>query len=167
VCCAAGAAAAGAAGRNSTHAEQAQQGSNSTLLCSITAILVRNCGLGTARFAELAAGAGVRAYGVPSHAAGGRCLQILANAGAAKNGPMRELDRLGGGLIALLWCDVVWRALVLFSSTVRSSTSDCSQAATAVVWTFEVGSKICRRLVSERLTACDKTLPASSSEASQ
>jgi hypothetical protein len=89
-----------------------------------SAPLVRNCGLGTARFAELAAGAGVRAYGVPSHAAGGRCLQILANAGAAKNGPMRELDRLGGGLIALLWCDVVWRALVLFSSTVVRTNED-------------------------------------------
>ena len=40
------------------------------MMCSITAILVRNRGLGTARFAELAAGAGVRAYGVPSHAGG-------------------------------------------------------------------------------------------------
>ena len=40
------------------------------MLCTITAILVRNRGLGTARFAELAAGAGVRAYGVPSHAGG-------------------------------------------------------------------------------------------------
>ena len=39
-------------------------------MCSSTAILVRNRGLGTARFAELAAGAGVRAYGVPSHAGG-------------------------------------------------------------------------------------------------
>jgi hypothetical protein len=37
------------------------------VLCSITAILVGNCGLGAVRFAELA-GAGVRACGVPSHA---------------------------------------------------------------------------------------------------
>ena len=34
------------------------------------------------------------------HTPGG-CLQILANAGAAKNGPMRELGRLGGGLIGV------------------------------------------------------------------
>ena len=31
----------------------------------------------------------------------GGCLQILANAGAAKNGPMRDLGRLGGGLIGV------------------------------------------------------------------
>ena len=56
-------------GRSSTYDEQAQQGQKHiTLMCSITAILVRNRGLGTARFAELAAGAGVRACGVPSHA---------------------------------------------------------------------------------------------------
>ena len=65
------------------------------MMCSITAILVRNRGLGTARFAELAAGAGVRAYGVPSHTPGG-CLQILANAGAAKKGPMREFAGIMG-----------------------------------------------------------------------
>jgi hypothetical protein len=62
------------------------------MLRSITAILVRNWNcvhLGTAHFAELATGAGVRAYGVPSHMPGG-CLQTLANVGAAKNGPMRE-----------------------------------------------------------------------------
>jgi hypothetical protein len=51
-------------------------------------------------FAELA----VRAQGfAPTafpHTPGG-CLQILANAGAAKNGPMRELGRLGGGLIGV------------------------------------------------------------------
>jgi hypothetical protein len=57
------------------------------MLCSITAILVGNCGLGTARFAELA-GAGVRACGVPSHAGGlptntGQCPggEKLTNAG--------------------------------------------------------------------------------------
>ena len=48
----------------------------------------KGSGLQEARFAELAAGAGVRAYGVPSHANA---------AGAAKNGPMRELGRLGVG----------------------------------------------------------------------
>ena len=57
-------------------------------------------GLQEALFAELAAGAGVRAYGVPSHAGG-----LPANtgdAGTAKNGPMRELGRLvGGGLIGV------------------------------------------------------------------
>jgi hypothetical protein len=53
-------------------------------------------GLQEALFAELAAGAGVRAYGVPSHA-GGLPGQILANAGAAKNGRMREFGRLGVG----------------------------------------------------------------------
>jgi hypothetical protein len=68
-------------GRNSTHAEQAQQGRNSTLLCSITAILLRNCGLDTARVAELAAGAGVRAYGVPAHAGG-----LPANTGESRGG---------------------------------------------------------------------------------
>jgi hypothetical protein len=40
------------------------------MMCSIAAILVRNCGLGTAHFAELATGAGVRACGVPSYAGG-------------------------------------------------------------------------------------------------
>ena len=34
------------------------------------------------------------------HTPGG-CLQILANTGAAKNGPMRDLGRLGGGLIGV------------------------------------------------------------------
>ena len=47
-------------------------------MCSITAILVRNRGLGTARFAELAAGAGARL-----------------------RHPMRDFRRFWGGLIGV------------------------------------------------------------------
>ena len=58
-------------GRGSTYDKQAQQGQKQHACCTqLQSILVRNRGLGTARFAELAAGAGVRAYGVPSHAGG-------------------------------------------------------------------------------------------------
>ena len=64
-------AAAGAAGAEAARMmSRRSRGRNITLMCSITAILVRSRGLGTARFAELAAGAGVRAYGVPSHTGG-------------------------------------------------------------------------------------------------
>ena len=79
-------------GRRSTYDEQRSRGRSST-----HAVLNYSNpgkeGLGTAHFAELAAGAGVRAYGVTP----GGCLQILANAGAAKNGPMLEFGRLGVG----------------------------------------------------------------------
>ena len=67
----AAAAAAGAAGADAARMMSSAAGAEAArMLCSITAILVRNCVLGTAHFAELAAGAGVRAYGVPSHAGG-------------------------------------------------------------------------------------------------
>ena len=46
-------------GRRSTYDEQAQQGQKQHACCTqLQSILVRNRGLGTARFAELAAGAG-------------------------------------------------------------------------------------------------------------
>jgi hypothetical protein len=58
-------------------------------------------GLQEALFAELAAGAGVRAYGVPSHAGG-----LPANTGERRGGEKwtkaREFGRLGGGLIGVL-----------------------------------------------------------------
>ena len=41
----------------------------------------KSCGLGTTLFAELAAGAGVRAYGVPSHAGG-----LRTNIGESRGG---------------------------------------------------------------------------------
>ena len=88
----------GGGGRHSraeTARKQAQQGRNSTLLCSITAILVRNRGLGTARFAERAAGAGgclrrplTRRELAPTEASCGA---------EAKNGPaMREFTGIMG-----------------------------------------------------------------------
>jgi hypothetical protein len=54
-------------------------------LCSITAILVRNCGLGTTLFAELATGAGVayKYWRKPWRV-------------AAKNGPMRDFTWIRG-----------------------------------------------------------------------
>jgi hypothetical protein len=39
----------------------------------------------------------------PLHTPGG-CLPLLANAGAVKNGPMRDFGRVGGGLIGVLLC---------------------------------------------------------------
>jgi hypothetical protein len=51
------------------------------------------------------------------HTPGGY-LQILANTGAAKNGPMRDLGRLGGGLIGV---SVDRRILALHLSCVRRS----------------------------------------------
>ena len=54
----------------------------------------KNYGLGTTLFAELAAGAGVRAYGVPSNA-GGLPTNMYWRT-AAKNGPMREFAGIMG-----------------------------------------------------------------------
>ena len=72
------------------------------MMCSITAILVRNRGLGTARFAELAAGAGVRAYGVPSHAGGLPTKQYWRTLGRRKMDQCGNLRALWGGLIDVL-----------------------------------------------------------------
>ena len=59
------------------------------MMCSITAILVRNCGLGTTLFAELAPPAQesalAHAHGTPSNAGAGLST-ILAKAGAPKIG---------------------------------------------------------------------------------
>ena len=57
-------------------------------------------GLGTARFAELAAGAGVRTYGVPSHAGG-----LPANTGKRRGGEKwtnAGIWPIRGGLIGVL-----------------------------------------------------------------
>ena len=91
-------------GRRSTYDEQAQQGQKQHACCTqLQSILVRNRGLGTARFAELAAGAGVRACGVPSHAGGlPTNTEYWRMPGRRKMDQCRILCGLGGGLIGAL-----------------------------------------------------------------
>jgi hypothetical protein len=80
-------------GRSSTHAvSRRSRAEAARMLCSITAILVRNCGLGTARFAELAAGAGTRLRH-PLKRRGAAYKYTGESRAAAKNGPMRDFGR--------------------------------------------------------------------------